>query len=154
MPTIIKNVKPTKSLAPEIPCCSSFKANKPDTAAATIPRGPIQAISDFSCQVSLVPMPHKNTDSGRITNCITNSKISAGQPMANTAPISTRAASKINSAEINNTVRFSLKDKISSICTPRILAITIPIKVTVNKPDSCSMALLTVNAANTRATVP
>ena len=49
---------------------------------------------------------------------------------------SSRAASRINSAEINSTVNVSLNSKISAISTPRMFANQIPITVTVNNPDS------------------
>ena len=47
----------------------------------------------------------------------------------------------INSAEMSSTLRDSLNSKMLSTCTFFILAIQMPIMVTVKSPDSCATSL-------------
>ena len=113
VPKITLKVRGTKICASVAPDCSNLMAKSADTAAATIPRGEIQDRRVFSCQVSVLPMADSQTDKGRAINCITPSRTSGNQPKAINSSRVNRAARMINSPEINNTVRCSLKLRIS-----------------------------------------
>ena len=136
MPIIIKNTSGTIELAPSRPTVSNLIANSDEIAAATIPRGATQLRNHLSFEETLVPRPEIQILSGRATNITTISTPNPPKPRSNMALESSRAASRINSAEINSTVNVSLNSKISAISTPRMFANQIPITVTVNNPDS------------------
>ena len=136
MPIIIKKTNGTIELAPAKPTDSSLMANNDEIAAATIPRGATQLKNHLSFDDRFVPRPETHILNGRAINITTNNTPKPPQPRSSIALESRRAASRINKAEISNTVKVSLNSKISAISTPRILASQIPITVTVNNPDS------------------
>ena len=133
---MIKNTSGTIVLAPSTPRLSSLIANKDEIAAATIPRGAIQLKNHLSAEVNEVPRPEIQMLNGLAMTMTTTKTPKPPQPRSNMALESRRAASKIKSAEMSNTVRVSLNSKISAMSTPRMLASQIPITVTVSKPDS------------------
>ncbi len=68
---ITMKVTGTSISAPSSPWASSLKANSEATAAATMPRGEIQASSAFSRQSSPLPAVQSHTVSGRATSIST-----------------------------------------------------------------------------------
>ena len=60
----------------------------------------------------------------------------------------------MNSAEISNTLRLSLKSRISSVRTSRMFASHTPMIVTASRPDSCAIASVNANTATTASSVP
>ncbi len=118
VPMMIMKVSGTSRSAPATPLSSRRWANRAETAAATMPRGAIQASSAFSRQFRLLPRVATHTDSGRATNCTMASTSSAEAPRLSSWSISRRAASTMNRPEISITDRFSLKWRMSSVRTP------------------------------------
>ena len=149
VPMMMEKLRGTSREACSIPASSSFRANTAAIAAATIPLGPIQAINARSEKERLDPNVETATFSGRPMNCKTRNTPNAPQPRIMKADRSIRAASKINSAEIRMMLRVSLKSRISFTGTFFILAKTMPITVTANRPASSASILDSTKAAST-----
>ena len=105
-----------------------------------MPRGAIQLRNSFSRQFSLVPMADRKMLIGRATSIRIASTRARPQPSSAMALNSTRAARMMNSAEISRTLSDSLNSRMLSIGTCFMLAIQIPITVTVSRPDSCAIS--------------
>ena len=154
VPMIRMNTSGTSTSAPATPSACRRSANSAETEAATMPRGATQAISARSRQPSALPRLATSTVSGRTTNCA-NRKIA--KPAHSRCPGSgqgSRAASRMNSSDTSSVVRCSLKSRMSSTCTPRMLPSAMPMIVTVSRPDSCAIALEPAKASSTAASVP
>ena len=108
VPMITRNVSDTSCCAPAYPSSSSCSAKIEATAAATIPRGAIQAIMARSRQPSPDPRAESPTAAGRTTSTRIARKPSCGTPISLRSLISSRAASKMNRLEMSSTRRFSL----------------------------------------------
>ncbi|MDT4836417.1 hypothetical protein FQZ97_701140 [compost metagenome] len=151
VPMITRKVRGTSRCARSWPASCRRRANTADTAAATMPRGAIQASSARSRQFRLEPAVLTATQSGRATNWITASSNRVAGPMVNSALKSRRAASRMNSPEISSTLRFSLKCRICRTSTPRMLASHMPMMVTASRPDSLTSRLAVMNTPSTAA---
>ncbi len=113
-------------------------ANNDEMAAATIPRGPIQLIMNFSLVLRFEPIEEAHTDSGRATNMTITSSTKPAKPTLSKLANSTRAARMIKSTEIRRMVKDSLNSKMVSRGNFGQFAKATPSTVTVKRPDSCS----------------
>ena len=151
VPMIRMKTSGTRAPAPATPSALRRSANSADTDAATIPRGATQPIRARSRQVSALPRLDSNTVSGRTTNwAITNSAMPAPS-MPSGSGQCRRAANRMNSTDTSTVVRLSLKSRMSSMCTPRILPSAMPMMVTASNPDSWVITLETLKANSTAA---
>ena len=148
------NTSGTKVSPPTKPWFCNWKAKSAETAAATIPRGAIQLKNSFSRQFKRVPIAAIKILNGRATNIKMANTTANPQPKSAIAENSIRAAKIINNAEINSTLRDSLNSKMLSTSTCFILAIQIPMMVTVNRPDSCAISLDSAYTPNINDKVP
>ncbi|MNH19168.1 hypothetical protein D3C79_788940 [compost metagenome] len=151
VPMITAKVSGTSNRAPACPASSRRMAKIADTAAATMPRGAIQASRARSRQFKFEPKVDNATFSGRATNWMASSKASTAGPRPIRASRSRRAARRMNSPEISSTLRFSLKCRICRTSTPFILASHMPMRVTANSPDSCITWLAAMKIPSTAA---
>ena len=118
-----------------------------------MPRGPIQAIINFSLNDKSEPIEETKTATGLAIKIIIPSRTIAGQPTKINSAISIRAASTIKRTDINNTLKLSLKSRILSISISFIFAIVIPITVTASSPDSGSIVSDKTNTVKTEINV-
>ena len=144
-------VSGTSTSAPGCPSSRKRSAKSADTAAATIPRGPIQAISAFSCHLSPLPQVDAHTLSGWATNWIAMKTSTTPLPTSASCATSRRAARTMKSTEMRRMVSVSLNERMSSRGTPFMLARRMPITVTANNPASWASRLEAVKTPTTKA---
>ncbi len=94
---------------------SRLRANTELTAAATIPRGAIQLSSSFSLNDKPERMVERKIQNGRAINCTTIISNNTIGPNCQRSPRLSRAASRINRAEIRIIDKSSLNSRIASI---------------------------------------
>ncbi|MNR34573.1 hypothetical protein D3C85_1523570 [compost metagenome] len=92
--------------------------------------------------------------SGRATNCTTQSSTSTMGPSCQSCARSRRAASRMNREEMRMTARSSLKASTSSRSSPSWLASQMPNTVTASRPDSWLSQSDRVKVTSTSASTP
>ena len=106
---IARKVSAGRRSPPVIPTSCSVKPNREATEAATIPRGPIQAMKIFSRQLKSVRQVAASTEAGRTTSIMNTIAKTPLSPSAQTTCRFKLAASRINNTLMLNVVKVSLK---------------------------------------------
>ena len=141
VPMISRKVSDTRVWAATGSFSSMRSANRADTAAATMPRGAIQASSARSGQCVVPPSVDSSTASGRTTS-IAAASTSRPVPSSGRPGHCRRAASTMKSIEMISVERCSLNERMCSTSRPRMFASTMPMTVTASRPLSWASRLL------------
>ena len=133
---ITVNINGTIFSASATPASIILNANTEPTAAATIPRGAIQASTKRDFIGKSVPKVEIAIHNGRAINSTIAKNINTSLSSIIKSESCNLAASKINKVEIKIIERSSLNSSTESISKSSWLANQIPNTVTANKPDS------------------